>query len=296
MYDTPADLRQRWVPFVNNANGSTIPAYGCISVWAGPDSGADRGVLRAYTPAANGPLADFAFNGPADVPYQSTGLCTMDYPAVALYDSTDGTPTNGLLLGPGVDSFKLRVGTNGPAFKHIGGLDTTNKLVTVMPHRDATLGAIVRRNTTQAITTATYTPINWDVVEKDNSDATRKYYTAGTPTYLSIPVTGLYHITVNVSFEYSSAGSYRLVSLLDTNSSGGTPLYIALATTTPTAANLALDSSRHGVSLSTVIALAATHRLYVEVAQNSGGNLNIGSIGSNGNWHTYMSIRRLGQS
>src|SRR6266700_6989666 len=131
MYDVPLELRKRWLPFQNNS-GTEAPPYGCLKITEITD-----GILQAIRPDSGRGI--YAFNGPQAVPAGGTagpdsvtrGLCSQDYPAFALYDSADGTPANGEIWGPGTDTFKLKKGK--PGFLIVGGVDATNKVVTVTP-------------------------------------------------------------------------------------------------------------------------------------------------------------------
>lgn len=126
MNDLPHDLRKIWHDFLNNAS-QEAPAYGVLKI-----TGSTAGVLQAARP--NGAGNVFAFN--YSLPITATtgnGICTQEFPCWALYDDADGTPAAGQVWAPGTDTFKLRKYFPGPRFMVLGEVDTTNKLMKVVP-------------------------------------------------------------------------------------------------------------------------------------------------------------------
>jgi hypothetical protein len=122
MYSLPKVLRARWLEFTNDA-GMEIPAFACIRIIE-----ADAETLSAERP--DGTDGTFAFNGPSAVADGAGGICTLDFPAWALYDDGDGTPGNGDEWGPGTDTFNLRAAGTGYIFT--GAIDTDNTFAEVV--------------------------------------------------------------------------------------------------------------------------------------------------------------------
>lgn len=127
---------------------------------------------------------------------------------------------------------------------------------------DRTLAPTVTRTTTQAITTATQTKISFDSVDSDDWNC---WDLSPNPTRLTVPVTGRYIVTGNVSFEAASAG-HRAINIYKNN-------------TTELARSdfLPVSNSIDTHSTVTTHALTLTKNDYVElrVWQNSGSTLNI---------------------
>lgn len=63
----------------------------------------------------------------------------------------------------------------------------------------------LKRTTAQTITSGTYTDISFDTEVVDTLGA----YSAGSPTYLTTPVNGLYRFTVNVNFAGTNGSGVR---------------------------------------------------------------------------------------
>ena len=279
-----------WWPFENHT-GAAVPAYGIFNVVGTTSS--TSSILYGYTKAAHGPNVSFAINEGLEVPVDGIGLCTMAWPARVLYDATEGTPAELELWGPVYNSYKLKKHTSGPGYFVLGDINTTDTTMLVARHTCPVFGATLRRAATQAITTATWTAISWDTVDADNADT--RYYSGGAPTYLTIPFSGEYRVTLNVSFEHSGAGSYRSILLVDDNGAGADIRERSGHTSAPTAAVLTYtDTGRNMYSCTYEAYLSVGRRVYGYVAQNSGGNLNVGGIGAGDRNHTSLSIRFVG--
>ena len=143
---------------------------------------------------------------------------------------------------------------------------------------DRTLAPTVTRTTTQAITTATQTKISFDSVDSDDWNC---WDLSPNPTRLTVPVTGRYIVTANVSFEAASPG-HRAINIYKNN-------------TTELARSdfLPVSNSIDTHSTVTTHALTLTKNDYVElrVWQNSGSTINIMA----GTYHTpKMSLIYLG--
>lgn len=127
---------------------------------------------------------------------------------------------------------------------------------------DRTLAPTVTRTTTQAITTATQTKISFDSVDSDDWNC---WDLSPNPTRLTVPVTGRYIVTANVSFEAASPG-HRAINIYKNN-------------TTELARSdfLPVSNSIDTHSTVTTHALTLTKNDYVElrVWQNSGSTLDI---------------------
>lgn len=120
----PKEWGGRWQPFTNGAS-QTASAYGVLRI-----TGSTSTLLTAARP--NGTYGIYAINSSSDVAATTgLGVCTQDYPALALYDDADGTPANGQVWGPGTDTFKLKKHFQG--YVVVGDVDTTNKLCYVVP-------------------------------------------------------------------------------------------------------------------------------------------------------------------
>ena len=127
---------------------------------------------------------------------------------------------------------------------------------------DRTLAPTVTRTTTQAITTDTQTKISFDSVDSDDWNC---WDLSPNPTRLTVPVTGRYIVTANVSFEAASPG-HRAINIYKNN-------------TTELARSdfLPVSNSIDTHSTVTTHALTLTKNDYVElrVWQNSGSTLDI---------------------
>lgn len=118
----PPIERIRWLEAVS-AYADTIPAYGLVQV-TGVDS---SGVLQVTQPSVNG--QDVYVVGESDIPQSGSGVVTLDWPWLALYESGDGTPAVGDVWGAGASSFKLRKNNRG--FNIEGGVNSSKHLVMV---------------------------------------------------------------------------------------------------------------------------------------------------------------------
>lgn len=143
---------------------------------------------------------------------------------------------------------------------------------------DRTLAPTASRSTAQTITTSTQTKIIFDTVDSDGWNC---WDLSPNPTRLTVPVTGRYFITGNISFQAASSG-HRAVNILLNDSNE-----LARSDFNPVSNSIDTHSTvnTHAVTL--------TKGDYVElrVWQNSGSNLDIMADGD----HTpKMSLIYLG--
>src|SRR3990167_10117675 len=144
---TPFDLQAappRWLDFRNDS-GEEIPAFGIIRLTgvALPETG--ELVYTGDKPNTYGSQYSHAINSDAIVPDNGYGKCTLTFPAVAVYDSADGTPAFGEQWGPRNATWKLKKNTGG--FRVLGVSNSDLKLVLVtqdpfLRFRGVTDGAI----------------------------------------------------------------------------------------------------------------------------------------------------------
>lgn len=104
-----------------NVGASIIPAFG-LATATGADS---EGVLQVQRPTADD--QDVYVIGPMPIAVGSEGVCTLDSPIVALYETADGTPANSEAWGAGNASYLLR--KNKVGFVIEGGSSATFGLV-----------------------------------------------------------------------------------------------------------------------------------------------------------------------
>lgn len=104
---TPDTDIQRRLPAKNNNSATAIPAYGCvvvIDVYVDPVSG------EAYN-LVDQPMRDSDklayFNSETAIDPDGYGFIQTDFPALALYDSADGTPGLDESWGSKAGSYKL---------------------------------------------------------------------------------------------------------------------------------------------------------------------------------------------
>jgi len=114
----------------------------------------------------------------------------------------------------------------------------------------------------QSIGNAAYTPISWTTEVLD----TGNFFDAATPTYITIPETGWYNISVNIAWDASAGGNHREVMVERSTSSP----YLNIMTDARYASNVAIN-----VNLSRQYYFDIGEKIYVTVWQNSGGNLNV---------------------
>lgn len=143
---------------------------------------------------------------------------------------------------------------------------------------DRTLAPTASRSTAQTITTSTQTKIIFDTIDSDGWNC---WDASPNPTRLTVPVTGRYFVTANVSFQAASSG-HRAINLYKNNS-----VELARSDFSPVSNSIDTHStvSTHAVTL--------TKGDYVElrVWQNSGSDLDIMADGD----HTpKMSLIYLG--
>lgn len=121
----------------------------------------------------------------------------------AIYDAKGDLP-----VGTGANTAaRLAVGTNGQVLTADSTEATGLKWVTPntggasLPLVDD--GATLRRSATQALTAATWAEIAWDVEVRDDNG----YFSSGTPTRITIPVTGWYAMVARCRWSTTSADS-----------------------------------------------------------------------------------------
>lgn len=117
----------RWLEFRNDSS-DVVPAFGIVRI-TGSITRRRQTVLKVDQPNTYGSQFLHAVNGPQEVSANKYGLCTLDFPAIALYDDGDGTPAFGEAWGPRDDSWKLRKSTGG--FQVVGSPDTEASIVLV---------------------------------------------------------------------------------------------------------------------------------------------------------------------
>jgi len=143
---------------------------------------------------------------------------------------------------------------------------------------DRTLAPTASRSTAQTIPTSTQTAIVFDTVDSDGWNC---WDLSPNPTRLTVPVTGRYFITANVSYEAASAG-HRAINILK---NGTTELARSDFSPVSNSIDTHTTVNTHAVTL--------TKGDYVElrVWQNSGSDLDIMADGD----HTpKMSLIYLG--
>lgn len=143
---------------------------------------------------------------------------------------------------------------------------------------DRTLAPTASRSTAQTISTSTQTAIVFDTVDSDGWNC---WDLSPNPTRLTVPVTGRYFITANVSYEAASAG-HRAINILK---NGTTELARSDFSPVSNSIDTHTTVNTHAVTL--------TKGDYVElrVWQNSGSDLDIMADGD----HTpKMSLIYLG--
>lgn len=99
----------RWLPVRNTGGSGTVPAFGLMRI-TGFNS--EDGVYTVGQPNASN-LGGLLVNGPAEIEADNDGVGTPDPVAIVLYDTGDGTPTNGQQWGSASGSWKLRSGKTG---------------------------------------------------------------------------------------------------------------------------------------------------------------------------------------
>jgi hypothetical protein len=110
-----SQLRQRYDKRVKNTSGSTIPPFGIMRITGATKYGEDE-FYNVAQPSGSG-SEKYLLNGPQEIVSGGEGSATDDYPAVARYDGTGGTPIPTELWGP-FGSFSLSV--NGTGFLIVG--------------------------------------------------------------------------------------------------------------------------------------------------------------------------------
>jgi hypothetical protein len=136
-------------------------------------------------------------------------------------------------------------------------------------------GAFVYKTGPQAITDSTPTAIAFDVALFD----TDAYFNGATPDVLTMPATGLYHISVSALWATAAAGTS--VIGIAVNGALGTNFGYAAASNSATV--------QQGLSTSHTLSLNAGDTVSLNAIQTSGGNLNVTGIER----ITAMSIARV---
>ena len=140
--------------------------------------------------------------------------------------------------------------------------------------RDARgIGAYVYRNTTQSISSGSWNAISFDTEVFDHA----AFWTSGSPTRLTIPTTGIYLVTAQVSFDVHATG-VRLGRVLR----DGTTQIVRHDTNTLSAYGVRLPMSK-------IFTCSVSQYLEVQAYQTSGGALNTYA----GHGWTFFSIWRL---
>ncbi|ANS03336.1 hypothetical protein [uncultured Mediterranean phage uvDeep-CGR2-KM19-C37] len=112
--------QQRWIE-CQNVDTVEVPAWGVMMVTESTNPKAGRNVLSVKRPdTTNGiaGLATFVLNGPTALAASAFGVCTLDSPAFAVYN-TAATPAVGETWGPKPDQFTLE--QDYPGFRILGG-------------------------------------------------------------------------------------------------------------------------------------------------------------------------------
>ncbi len=123
---TPGNLDViRWLP-VKNVSGETAPAFAALQ----PTGAFTNDGALEVTKSTRDDNNQVLLNGPTEIPDEGAGMATNEYPALAYYDTGDGTPANGEKWGAVAGEWKIQKGYEG--FLIIGGADTTNGHVLVM--------------------------------------------------------------------------------------------------------------------------------------------------------------------
>lgn len=136
-------------------------------------------------------------------------------------------------------------------------------------------GARVSRTATQAITTATFTAVQFTAA--DEVDTNGLHDPASNPQNVTIPTggDGYYDIGAWVSYANSTAGTFRLARLLK----NGTPI-------SEVSMPFHTDVGTNGQLFAGAVSLVATDVITVDTYQNSGGNLNLNAA--------RLSVSRIG--
>lgn len=103
---------QRWLE-LRNDSGEEIPAFAIVRLTGTHIDHAGRVMLTGAKPNVYGSQYRHAVNGRLAIPDGKSGLCTLDFPAMALYDTADGTPVVGQRWGPRSGTWKLKKNTGG---------------------------------------------------------------------------------------------------------------------------------------------------------------------------------------
>jgi hypothetical protein len=132
------------------------------------------------------------------------------------------------------------------------------------PTPPAASGAFVYATVNQAIADSTPTAIAFDTVVFD----TDEYFNSATPDVLTMPATGIYHVSVSALWAAAAAGTG--VIGIAVNSALGTNFGYSAATNSATV--------QQGLSTSHTLSLNEGDTVSLNAIQTSGGNLNMTGI------------------
>lgn len=117
----------RWMSFRNDS-GEEAPPFAIMRL-AGVETVAGRAVLICYKPNEDGGTR-YTFNGPCAVADGKYGFCTSDFPLMAYYDNTSGTPAINQEWGAKNGSWKITKYKPGYIINGTA-VDTTNFRVSI---------------------------------------------------------------------------------------------------------------------------------------------------------------------
>lgn len=135
----------------------------------------------------------------------------------------------------------------------LGTKSVTSNKIGVLPY------CRITRTSDQTLTTGVQTDISFNFVILD----TESMWSAGDPTYITIPKDGIYSISACIQFGASTSGYRQLVIKTDS----GTILSVER--------NSALSSSGTVVSTSTISPLTSGQKIRIAGTQTSGSNLDV---------------------
>lgn len=127
---------------------------------------------------------------------------------------------------------------------------------------DRTLAPTASRSTAQTIPTSTQTKIVFDAVDSDGWNC---WDLTPNPTRLTVPVTGRYFVTANVSYQAASAG-HRAINIYKNN-------LVELARSDFSPVSNSIDT--HSTVNTHAVTLTKGDYIELRVWQNSGSNLDI---------------------
>lgn len=245
---------RRWLP-VKNGAASEVPAFGLVRV----TSSAADGVVTVGQPNADGQQNLFV-NGPAPIPVGALGAVSETFPAIAAYDTGDGTPAAAETWGAKSGEWKLRKDYEG--FYVLGGAvrGTVNVTRKPPPSTVTFSGARVTHDSgsPQSIPNNSITAVTWATEAHDVGG----YFDAGSPTVFTAPQDGYYLLTASLGFASNGTG-VRAAWIQATTGQ------VAAATTLP------VTGFATAMSLSGVAFLTAGQTARVDGYQTSGAGLNV---------------------